>query len=77
MADAITRKEILLKSISGGTSSNVIPITREEQYLSYIAGESSEKPSQPITREEYFLNKISTIESSAQIYDGNIIIVKA
>ena len=56
---AITRKEALLKSISGGESANVSPITREEQYLSYIAGESNSYPSQPITREEVYLDKIA------------------
>ena len=35
------------------------PITREEQYLAYIAGESNSYPSQPITREEVYLDKIA------------------
>jgi hypothetical protein len=56
---AITRKEALLRSISGGESANVSPITREEQYLSYIAGESNSYPTQPITREEVYLDKIA------------------
>lgn len=76
MSDAITRKEALLKSISDGTSSNVTPITREEQYLAYIAGESAQKPNNPITREEYFLSKISSNSASSQIYDGTIIITE-
>lgn len=59
MSDAITRKESLLKSIADGTSSSLKPITREEQYLAYIAGESNSFPTTPITREEAFLDKIA------------------
>lgn len=59
MSDAITRKETLLKSIANGTSSALKPITREEQYLAYIAGESKSFPTTPITREEAFLDKIA------------------
>ena len=59
MSDAITRKESLLKSIADGTSSSLKPITREEQYLAYIAGESNSFPTNPITREEAFLDKIA------------------
>lgn len=59
MSDAITRKEAYLKSIGNGTSSALKPITREEQYLAYIAGESKSFPTTPITREEAFLDKIA------------------
>lgn len=59
MSDAITRKESLLKSIADGTSSSLKPITREEQYLAYIAGETNSFPLEPITREEAFLDKIA------------------
>lgn len=59
MSDAITRKEAYLKSIANGTSSALKPITREEQYLAYIAGESKSFPTTPITREEAFLDKIA------------------
>jgi hypothetical protein len=55
----ITRKTALLNSIAGGESANITPITREEQYLSYIAGESNSYPSEPITREEMYLDKIA------------------
>lgn len=59
MSDAVTRKEAYLKSIGDGTSSALKPITREEQYLAYIAGESNSFPTNPITREEAFLDKIA------------------
>lgn len=59
MSDAITRNESLLKSIADGTSSSLKPITREEQYLAYIAGETNSFPLEPITREEAFLDKIA------------------
>lgn len=55
----ITRKEALLNSISGGESANLSPITREEQYLAYIAGESNSYPITPITRGEVYLDKIA------------------
>lgn len=57
--NAITREEQLLQSISDGTSSGLSPITREEQYLSFIAGETIGYPQQPITRKEQFLEKIA------------------
>ena len=59
MSDAITRKEAYLKSIGNGTSSALKPITREEQYLAYIAGDTNSFPTTPITREEAFLDKIA------------------
>ena len=39
--------------------SNLSPITREEQYLSYIAGETNTYPIKPITRKETYLDKIA------------------
>ena len=54
----ITREEALLNTMATGVASGVEPITREEQYLSYIAGESYTKPDSPITRKEVFLDKI-------------------
>ena len=54
----ITREEKLLNTLATGVASGVSPITREEQYLSYIAGETVTKPDAPITRKEAFLDKI-------------------
>ena len=54
----ITREEKLLNTLATGVASGVSPITREEQYLSYIAGETYTKPDAPITRKEAFLDKI-------------------
>lgn len=54
----ITREEALLNTMATGAASGVEPITREEQYLSYIAGESYTKPDSPITRKEVFLDRI-------------------
>ena len=59
MSNAVTRKEAYLKSIGDGTSSALKPITREEQYLAYIAGDTNSFPLEPITREEAFLDKIA------------------
>lgn len=56
---AISREEMLMQSIATGEPSNISPVTREEKYLSYIAGESASKPAMPITRKEVFLDKIS------------------
>lgn len=54
----ITREEKLLNSIANGVYSGIQPVTREEQYLSYISGESYTKPETPITRKELYLDKI-------------------
>lgn len=54
----ITRQEKLLNTLATGVASGVSPITREEQYLAYIAGETATKPDAPITRKEAFLDKI-------------------
>lgn len=55
---AVSREEMLMQSIATGSPSNVVPITREEQYLAYIAGETYTKPDEPITRKEVFLDRI-------------------
>ena len=55
----ITREEQLLKSVATGVASDIKPITREEQYLSYIGGGSSVLPAQPITRKEVLLDTIA------------------
>lgn len=55
---AVSREEMLMQSIATGSPSNVVPVTREEKYLSFIAGESANKPNAPITRKEVFLDKI-------------------
>lgn len=73
MSSAITRKEMLLQSISDGVSSAIAPITREEQYLAYIAGEGASYPKSPITREEGYLAKIAqngTGGGTTEIWDG-------
>ena len=54
----ITREEKLLNTLGTGVASGVSPITREEQYLAYIAGETATKPDAPITRKEAFLDRI-------------------
>lgn len=57
MSDAVTREETLLNVIATGETIDIVPITRKEKYLRYLAG-IGEKPSKPITREEMFLDKI-------------------
>lgn len=59
MSDTITRDEMLLNSIANHENSGLTPITREEQYLSYISGETNLYPITPITRKERFLAKIA------------------
>lgn len=59
MSNPITRKEKLLKSIANGENPQISPITREEQYLSFIAGSGNSIPIHPITREEIYLDKIA------------------
>lgn len=53
------RTETLLNSIASGEPSGVTPKTREEAYLSYIAGESDTYPTTPTTRKEFYLDKIA------------------
>lgn len=57
MSDAVTREETLLNAIATGEAVDIVPVTRKEKYLRYLAG-IGEKPSKPITREEMFLDKI-------------------
>lgn len=57
MSDAVTREETLLNAIATGETVDIVPVTRKEKYLRYLAG-IGEKPSKPITREEMFLDKI-------------------
>lgn len=64
MSDSITREEMLLNSIANSENSNLSPITREEQYLSYIAGETNTYPIKPITRKEFYLDKIAKSDIS-------------
>ena len=59
MNNPITRKEKLLKAIANGENPQISPITREEQYLSFIAGSGNSVPDNPITREEFYLDKIA------------------
>ena len=59
MNNPITRKEKLLKAIANGENPQISPITREEQYLSFIAGSGNSVPDNPITREEVYLDKIA------------------
>jgi hypothetical protein len=59
MSNPITRKEKLLNSIANGENPQISPITREEQYLSFIAGSGNSIPDHPITREEIYLDKIA------------------
>jgi hypothetical protein len=74
-----TRKERLLNTMVTGVASGVEPITREEQYLSYIAGETYTKPDAPITRKEFFLDKIPQgggngggVNKLPKVFDGSI-----
>lgn len=57
MSDAVTREETLLNAIATGEVVDIVPVTRKEKYLRYLAG-IGEKPSKPITREEMLLDKI-------------------
>lgn len=56
---AVTREEKLLNSLANGVPSDITPITREEQYLSYIGGGSYSYPLEPITRKEALLKSIA------------------
>ena len=71
---AISREEMLMQSIATGEPSNNSPVTREEKYLSYIAGESASKPAMPITRKEVFLDKISPSGGSSGGSSGGVTI---
>ena len=80
MSDPITRKENLLRSISNGENAPISPITREEQYLSFIAGSSNYIPDHPITREEMYLDKIARQGAggsgeAVEVWDGTGIVI--
>lgn len=73
MSDAVTREETLLNAIATGEAVDIVPVTRKEKYLRYLAG-IGEKPSKPITREEMFLDKIQAGggEDEASVLDSMI-----
>lgn len=54
MSDPVTRREQLLSAIATG-GDIISPITREEMYLAYLAGDTSVVLPEPITRKEQFL----------------------
>lgn len=54
MSDPVTRQEQLLSAIATG-GDIISPITREEMYLAYLAGDTSVVLPEPITRKEQFL----------------------
>lgn len=68
MVSPVTRKEMYLNNISGGSGSIPSePITREEMFLAKIAGQSVETPT-PITREEMYLDSIAESGGSGTTY---------
>ena len=54
MSDPVTRREQLLSAIATG-GDILSPVTREEMYLAYLAGDTSVVLPEPITRKEQFL----------------------
>lgn len=54
MIDPVTRREQLLSAISTG-GDIISPVTREEMYLAYMAGDTSVVLPEPVTRKEQFL----------------------
>ena len=54
MSEPVTRQEQLLSAIATG-GDIISPITREEMYLAYLAGDTSVVLPEPITRKEQFL----------------------
>lgn len=54
MSDPVTRQEQLLSAIATG-GDILSPVTREEMYLAYLAGDTSVVLPEPITRKEQFL----------------------
>lgn len=54
MSEPVTRQEQLLSAIATG-GDIISPITREEMYLAYMAGDTSVVLPEPITRKEQFL----------------------
>lgn len=78
MSDPVTRQEQLLSAIATG-GDIISPITREEMYLAYLAGDTSIALLEPITRKEQFLYQACLNGGSGgggtEITDG--IVVKA
>lgn len=56
MSEPVTRKEQLLSAIATG-GDVISPVTREEMYLAYMAGDTSVVLPEPVTRKEQFLYK--------------------
>lgn len=54
MSDPVTRQEQLLSTIATG-GDIISPVTREEMYLAYMAGDTSIVLPEPVTRKEQFL----------------------
>lgn len=74
MSDPVTRQEQLLSAIATG-GDIISPITREEMYLAYMAGDTSVVLPEPITRKEQFLYQACLNGGGTEITDG--IVVKA
>ncbi len=72
MSDPVTRQEQLLSAISTG-GDTISPVTREEMYLAYMAGDTSIVLPEPVTRKEQFLNQACLSGGSG----GGIIIPSA
>ena len=54
MSEPVTREEQLLSAIATG-GDILSPITRQEMYLAYLAGDTSISLPEPVTRKEQFL----------------------
>lgn len=54
MSEPVTRQEQLLSAIAAG-GDIISPVTREEMYLAYMAGDTSVVLPEPVTRKEQFL----------------------
>lgn len=54
MSEPVTRQEQLLSAIAAG-GDIISPVTREEMYLAYMAGDTSIVLPEPVTRKEQFL----------------------
>ena len=75
MSDPVTRQEQLLSAIATG-GDILSPVTREEMYLAYMAGDTSVVLPEPITRKEQFLYQACLNGGGGtEITDG--IVVKA
>ena len=56
MSEPVTRQEQLLSAIATG-GDIISPVTREEMYLAYMAGDTSIVLPEPVTRKEQFLHQ--------------------